>query len=708
MTCTNQGRPARAAWALCALAALPIPAAGQSAGQHAASQGRLWSSALLRQAAPWTERMNDALVQAGPGGLRVEIASGRTWAIAGAPSIAVPRNAQAVRVHATALTRGKWLMRLWGDLRGDGKMVTTGLFEAMASAGAATVPIDPRMVGGRGDTPIMVQLGIEGEPGGSVLFEAVEFVPGPGPATPRRIAGQRSIQAVDLMPNLPKPYKMIDWRGKARAYDRFVFDFNARGEFLPLIWLDESRVNIDRATFGLPSYVGDDRERGGWQESITCMGAVLGATIAGVDKRKQEHDYVAMCEAFFSSRNGQNVVLNNQNQGTGGSFWYELWPSIVFYALADRYPGTASMDAIVRTSANRWRDAIEALRGDFDHTAFDLGKMQPVDNGQWKEPDAAAGLAWIEYTAWKRFGDRKHLDAAEQCMRFLDQREKNPYYEVLMPWGTLIAARMNAEMGRHYDVDKMLNWCFGISDCRGGWGVVLGNWGGYDCAGLAGSVDNRGGYAFAMNTFAEAGALVPLVRYDARYARAIGKWMLNLANAARLFYPNETPNQCCGFWKGDPQGAIAYEGLRYAWQGKSPCATGDPVEMKWGPKTDRGLYGSGYVGFLGGIVRKTNVTGILQLDCLATDFYRDRAYPTYLLYNPHAAAKTVTIDVGARPSRLYDAATHRTLKTGARGRTPVTIAPDTAIVLVVAPANAKAEKSGGKLRVGGVVVDYRL
>jgi len=27
---------------------------------------------------------------------------------------------------------------------------------------------------------------------------------------------------------------------------------------------------------------------------------------------------------------------------------------------------------------------------------------------------------------------------------------------------------------------------------------------------------------------------------------------------------------------------------------------------------------------------------ILQLDCLATDFFHDRAYPTYLYYNPYA------------------------------------------------------------------------
>ena len=55
--------------------------------------------------------------------------------------------------------------------------------------------------------------------------------------------------------------------------------------------------------------------------------------------------------------------------------------------------------------------------------------------------------------------------------------------------------------------------------------------------GLVGSTTDGEGYAFAMNTFQWAGALTPVARYDTRYAHDIGKWMLNLANAARLFYP---------------------------------------------------------------------------------------------------------------------------------------------------------------------------
>ena len=75
------------------------------------------------------------------------------------------------------------------------------------------------------------------------------------------------------------------------------------------------------------------------------------------------------------------------------------------------------------------------------------------------------------------------------------------------------------------------------------WGAIVGTWGGYDVDGLIGEVNGTNDYAFLMNTFEQVGALVPLVRYDDRFARAIGKWVLNAANAARLFYTNYLPDQ---------------------------------------------------------------------------------------------------------------------------------------------------------------------
>jgi len=309
-----------------------------------------------------------------------------------------------------------------------------------------------------------------------------------------------------------------------------------------------------------------------------------------------------------------------------------------------------------------------------------------------------------------RFGDANHLAAAENCLRFLQRQPRNPYYEVLLPFGTLTAARLNAEQGRDYHVDRLLHWCFGISDTRGGWGVTVGNWGGYDCDGLLGSIDNRCGYAFAMNTFAQAGALVPLARYEPRYARALGKWMLNLANAARLFYPGALPpgHETSGFWKGDPRQVIAYEGLRYEWQGKSPCATGDPVALDWGPKTDLGLYGSSYVGMLGAIVCRTSDPCILQLDCLATDFFRGQAWPTFLCYNPYAEPRSFDFTLGATASDVYDVLTDQFVAREVRDKSRLTLPPDSAALYVVAPAGRPLTRDGRRILLGDVVVNWAV
>jgi hypothetical protein len=419
---------------------------------------------------------------------------------------------------------------------------------------------------------------------------------------------------------------------------------------------------------------------------------------------------------------------------------------------------------------------------------------------------------------------------------------------------------MNAELGRRYDVDKMLAWCFSANTQHGvprrGWGTIAERFGDYDCHGLQGSTTDSSGYAFAMNTFDAAGLITPLVRYDARYARAIGKWMLNLANASRLFYPDALPNrlQSSHGWKSDPANAVPYEGLRkravvapdtrgektihgrivsgtaqglldaiglnhskvepevlladdrgrlehiwtlaiptdamevpfwvqlrcrapaesfalsgsYSvagpWQplarfprrnekpgptisttgamhdpcghdklfvrlasqsgtppeaqvtiqrwnwrvllDRSPFATGDPVLNRWGAKTDLGVYGGSHVGYLAALVGRTNQERILQLDLLATDFFHDQAYPTYLYFNPEQDAREIMIDVGPLARDLYETTQHRFLKRTVQGAATFRLAGDSAAVIVVTPAEGKVEYDGKKMSIDGTVIDF--
>ena len=110
--------------------------------------------------------------------------------------------------------------------------------------------------------------------------------------------------------------------------------------------------------------------------------------------------------------------------------------------------------------------------------------------------------------------------------------------------------------------------------------------------------------------------------------------------------------------------------------------------------TDLGLYGSSHVGILGGIIKRTNVECILQLDLLKTDYFHAEAYPTFLYYNPYASAKTVEIDVGPEATDVYDAVTNQFLQRNVRGRAQVTIPADSARIAVLTPAGGELRRDG--------------
>jgi hypothetical protein len=544
--------------------------------------------------------------------------------------------------------------------------------------------------------------------------------------TASQAAEPAEIRQVQSMPDVPSPFQVPDWKQTAIGLDQLVFNASATGEYLPLLHLLQDK-DQNVVAFGIPDYVGDLRQTDGSGSGITGMGAVWGATLVGIDKSHGDNDYVKLCSAFFDPRPnlqmfGNKVALCDPEK----TFWYTIFPNIIAAAIADRYPSETQLSDMVHQAAVSWTKATIALAdptkdnaANYDHTGFNFDTMQAVDNGHWKEPDAGAGVAWIEYAAYNRWHDPAFLKAADECMRYLDQRpqDQDPWYEVLMPFGAQTAVRMNAELGRHYDTNKMINWCFDLSAARPDWKVNTDRWEDVDAAGLVGGTDRHagrtgaGGYGFAMNTFCWAWALVPIARYDPRYAHDLGKWMLNAASAARLYYAENHPRerQTSPDWKGDPNHYIAYEGLKYRWDDDNEpmLATGDPLHEHWGPHTDLGLYGGVFVGVYGGIIAPTDVPQILRLDLLATDVCHPKAYPSYLYFNPLKTEQTVTLDVGTTPKDIYDAVTGKFLSRKATGGTSITIPADEAVVAVLTPSGAALTRKDGKMYVDDVVIDYR-
>lgn len=525
---------------------------------------------------------------------------------------------------------------------------------------------------------------------------------------------QISIPRIELMANEPSPYLMRDWKEVATGYDSFVYDETKTGEHLPLVFFKPGVNYPERSSFGLDTYVGTFSNNSG--EAINVLPSLVGATLMGIDKTDQfGRNWILMSQDFFNKANGQNIYLNNYSANSGGDWWYDMMPNVYFYQLYDLYGKIGDAENQFHSVADRMEESVRVLggkatpwmRANMNYRAYDFLEKIPNPNGV-HEPEAAGAYGWLLYHAYRETGELRYLQAAEWSIEFLIGLINNPSYELQLPYGAYIAAKMNAEIGTEYNVEKPVFWAFHRGPLRG-WGTIVGNWNGFDVSGLVGEANDAGNdYAFQLNGVQQAAALIPMVRYDKRFARAIGKWTLNVANATRLMFPGFLADhlQDASAWSDvyDPEGVIGYEALREVWNGQSPVATGDALRSGWAA-TNLSLYSTSSIGYLAATIEKTDVEKILQIDLLKTDFFRDSAYPSYLYYNPFASSTSVTIDVGTSPVDIYDVISETFLAT-ATGVTQIEIPADGVISIVLAPANGDITYDKNKMLINGVVVDY--
>lgn len=150
---------------------------------------------------------------------------------------------------------------------------------------------------------------------------------------------------------------------------------------------------------------------------------------------------------------------------------------------------------------------------------------------------------------------------------------------------------------------------------------------------------------------------------------------------------------------------IAYEGLRkHDDYGKEELKDVSPVAIGDGPKWIKGnptesmmsVYSSSPVGILGSIVETTNVKGILQLDCNATDFYALKPYPVYLYYNPYGEAKDVTYH-STQHCDLFDIVSKEYVAKDIKQDGQFSIPAKEARVLVELPSGTELSLNGGQI-----------
>lgn len=531
---------------------------------------------------------------------------------------------------------------------------------------------------------------------------------------------QVTINRIDSMPDIPVTYQMLDWKKKARDFDKFVFDWENTSKVGPLIWLDNARRNIDQPTFGLYTAVKDIRQgknvnNGEFHDSLNSLAAILGAGLVGIDKTNQDgYNYVKMAQNYFNSDTGWNIVMNNTTSsvgskggGYGRDWWYDVLPNALYYAVCDVFPGVDGAESIQKSIAEQFTKADSVLNGNYDYSYFDYGKMRGGINHIPFQQDVAGGHAYVLLCAYRKFGDVRYLNHSKSAIEALLSQKESRFYEALLPLGVYTAAYLNATEGANYDVQKLLNWVFdGCKSPTGrtGWGIIVGKWGDYDVSGLQGSITDGGGYAFLMNSIKPAWPFVPMVKYQPQYAKAIGKWMLNNASACRLFYPGyiDEKHQWAPELKDITNNNIAYEGLRKfddygkeSLKGVSPVAIGDGPKWIDGNPTESmfSVYSSSPVGILGAIVDTTNVKGILKLDCNATDFYASRPYPVYLYYNPYDIDEHINYQT-KQAVDLFDIVSKKYVARGISKDGVFTIPAKEACIIVELPAGTELSLDG--------------
>ena len=438
----------------------------------------------------------------------------------------------------------------------------------------------------------------------------------------------------------------------------------------------------------------------GSRELITYGCVVAGKLLRG----DNVDELLPTLESFYNDSFG--VFMNSPSdspKGRAGSieYWYLMNINALAYAaIRAGMNGDDHVHELFKKSIDRIVVMAHDVGYDFNHQGYRFAEGTPYTKEEfYRQPDSIAGYSYLMLAAHEVFGDRKYLDESLSAMERYLVFDSNPWYEIPNgAMGSLAAARLSA-LGYSVDAEKALNYVF---DSETG-SMVLDEWGGREVDGLmigwrGKSRAEAAGSVYSMESMVALPYVLPVARYEPRFARAIGKYALNAIANIRLFYPDFLPEDHQS--RPDLHPSVPYERLRREYEGKSPYATGDSAGH-------RSVYGGGYALWWDAVVESTCEDFILRLDTTKTDFLNKAAYPTYLYYNPWHDERCVTLDVGNDSSDLYELTSHKRINRAVRGEINLRLQPKDAIVVSVVPSDGKVSAVGRVLEVDGIAVDYR-
>ena len=596
---------------------------------------------------------------------------------------------------------------------------------------------------------------------------------------------QLDIPLVTKMNRLPSPLNIPNWKQDALNYSQFIFDPTVTGSNMPV-------VNVVGQDFALPGYLqplgvnGRTSNDVNSTEAMTSVAPVIAAEMLGMDMTTYKGlNWMQSCKRWFDPGCGAHgLYRDGPNQSGGGGYLnpaiYGYWPMAIGMMLTDRHRNDPVFCTNLSLQCASVLQIAQAYgcptNADFSlGRSYDLATLSVTNlggHGDWV-PGMSAGLGWMLYIGYLWTGDSNYLACAQSALQFYLGYPGR--FENAHQYGPLAVARLNAEQGTSMDLGRMMDNFFGDHTRMPLWiqnppdGYYRHNWsvsrgwspGGVQADGLdMDSRQNNGvGYAFTMGSYQNTAWLAPVARYDQRFARNIGRFLLNAANSCRLLRGIDLDwnHQAHLGWRtnlvynGLNKGFLfSYEGLR--WESfypdpsgaiHAPYGSGDYLSNAgagfgsdpnaavdyWNAKTnhcpyippqsdstlsyfgwnsfDIAMYMGNSMGFLGAICNTSSVPAIIGWDVVTTDYYHPGCYPSYLFWNPYTTATNVSFHFGNTNCDLYDTVSGVFVARNAQGNYAFTLGADQAMVLVVAPTNGVVSQVGTQLRINGVVVDYR-
>jgi hypothetical protein len=426
------------------------------------------------------------------------------------------------------------------------------------------------------------------------------------------------------MPSLPK-HPPLNWRERGSQFLDYVLD--EKNGVLHL--LHNGHIHFTAFLEGTG------------QELITYGAVVVGKLLRGEDVQ----DLLPSLQDYFQAEYG---IYQNGIGDTRSEYWYLMYVNALAATITRRalMHDAASVHRL-KSSMDRLVALAHQVDYNFNDQGYDFMEKKPFTmRDEYRQPDTVGGYAYLMQLAYETFGEVRYQDEAELAMRKYLSFLENPWYEI--PSGAmacLAVAKMNAR-GKSLSLERAVRFAL---DSDGG-SLHLGQWGGQEINGLmkgwkGHTPEEASCIAYSLESLVLLPYLLPVARYDVRFAKDIAKYALHAAANARLFYIDFFTVEAQG--RPDLPPVIPYEALHRQRGEHSPYATGDFYGQK-------SIYGGALAAWWGEIVHPTSDPYVLDLDLTKTDFLETPDESVRLFYNPHQWDVEVTVHVGNAPVNLYD------------------------------------------------------